>query len=171
MRIIKTFDSRNYELHWKKYKRDSVRAIIFQCDKLAMIRSDKYGEYKFPGGGIEENESHLNTIIRETQEETGLKIVPATLRKYGKTVIIRKGFNIEEIFEQVSFYYTCDIEVGVISKTTLDDGYETEYGYKLFFVSLEEAIQANEKLLNIDKIPWVERDLTVLRELHANSTK
>jgi len=101
----------------------------------------------------------------------GLKIVPATLRKYRKTVIIRKGFNLEEIFEQVSFYYTCDIEVGVISKTTLDDGYETEYGYKLFFVSLEEAIQANEKLLNIDKIPWIERDLTVLRELHANSTK
>ena len=69
MRIIKTFDSRNYELHWKKYKRDSVRAIIFQCDKLAMIRSDKYGEYKFPGGGIEEGSRLEQRIIAKDFEE------------------------------------------------------------------------------------------------------
>ena len=167
MRIIKTFDFQDYQLHWRKYKRDSVRAIIFQQNKLAMIRSDKYGEYKFPGGGIEEKEAHADTIIRETQEETGLKIISATLKEYGKTIIIRKGVNQEEIFEQVSYYYTCDIEKGVILETKLADGYETDFGYKLFFVSLEEAIRTNVKLLNIGEIPWVERDLTVLRELHS----
>lgn len=165
IRTIKIFDDKNYQSDWKKYKRDSVRAIIFSDNKLVMVKSDKFGEYKFPGGGIDSNETHTDTLIRETKEETGLHIIPASIREYGKTLILRKGVNDDEIFEQESFYYECDIDTDNRSLPKLDSGYETEYAYKLVFASLDETITANEKLLNMSEIPWVQRDLTVLYEL------
>jgi len=165
MRIIKVFDSKNYSNNWVKHKRDSVRAIIFCNNKLAMIKSEKFGEYKFPGGGIEAGESHLDTLFRETKEETGLHIIPSSVVEYGKTLVVCKGLNSNEIFEQESFYYTCDINTGVKSSIKLDDGYEMEYKYDLVYASLAEAIEQNAKLINVPGIPWVERDLFVLREL------
>jgi 8-oxo-dGTP pyrophosphatase MutT (NUDIX family) len=171
VRIIKIFDDKDYEAHWKKYKRDSARAIIFSDDKLVMIKSDKYGECKFPGGGIDCNETHIDAIIRETKEETGLHILPDSVREYGRTLILRKGINDNEIFEQESFYYLCDIDKETYSLPKLDVGYETEYGYKLVYVSLNEGININEKLLNMKEIPWVQRDLTVLYELRELCTE
>ena len=76
MRMIKIFDSADYEPHWTKFKRDSARAIIFIGDKLLMVRSKKYGEYKFPGGGIDLNETHTEALIREVMEETGYSLLP-----------------------------------------------------------------------------------------------
>ena len=107
----------------------------------------------------------MSTPYRETKEETGLHIILDSIREYGKTLILRKGFNQDEIFEQESFYYLCDIETDNYSLPKLDKGYETEYGYKLVYASLDKAITANEKLLNMPEIPWVQRDLTVLYEL------
>ena len=168
MRTIKIFDDKNYQSDWKKYKRDSARAIIFCENKLVMIKSEKFGEYKFPGGGIALNETHLDTLIRETKEETGLHIRPDTVKEYGRTLNLRKSTNENEIFEQESFYYSCDIDPEISSQPELDEGYEQEYGYKLVYATLEEAIAANEKLTNIPGIPWVERDLTILYELHES---
>ena len=130
-----------------------------------MIKSDKYGEYKFPGGGIDANETHIDTVIRETKEEAGLHIIPGSIREYGKTLMIQRSFNQDKIFEQESFYYLCEVETDNYSSQKLDKGYETEYGYKLVYATLDEAITANEKLLNMPEIPWVKRDLTVLYEL------
>jgi 8-oxo-dGTP pyrophosphatase MutT (NUDIX family) len=165
VRTIKIFDSKNYSGEWKKFKRDSVRAIIFCGHTLAMVKSAKFGEYKFPGGGIEAGESHLDALFREVKEETGLHVISSSVKKYGKTLIIRKGMNPNEIFEQESFYYTCDVSDDEKSLARLDAGYETEYGYKLVYAPLDEAIEQNAKLLDVPAIPWVERDLFVLREL------
>ena len=170
MRTIKIIDSKDYTKEWEIYKRDSVRAIIFCNNNLAMIKSEKYGEYKFPGGGIEAGESHLDALIRETKEETGLHIIPSTIKEYGKTLVICKSMaKPDKIFEQESFYYICDIDLDVKSSINLDDGYETEYNYSLVFASLGEAIEQNSKLLNIPDIPWVKRDLFVLHELQRKS--
>jgi len=171
MRTIKIFDSKNYQAHWKKFKRDSARAIIFFNGKLVMIKSEMYGEYKFPGGGIDNNETHIDAILREVQEETGLYVLPASIKEYGKTLILRKGVNDDEIFEQESFYYLCDVDTKSCSPPKLDDGYETEYGYKLIYASFDEAINSNEKLLDMPEIPWAQRDLTVLYELRERFCK
>ncbi|MCL2189617.1 MAG: hypothetical protein FWC16_11750 [Defluviitaleaceae bacterium] len=56
MRTIKVFDAKNYAQNWRVFKRDSVRAIIFHKGKLLLVRSEKYGDCKFPGGGIEAEE-------------------------------------------------------------------------------------------------------------------
>jgi len=165
MRTIQIFDNANYEAYWTKFKRDSARGIIFIGDKLLMIQSKKFGEYKFPGGGIESGEKNTDALIREVKEETGYTLISESIAEYGKTLVLRKGSGENEIFEQESFYYTCKVNEREISTPALDEGYESEYEYSPILVFPCVAISANEQLLNISKIPWVMRDLAVLREI------
>ena len=166
MREIKIFDPQNYDPTWPVYKRDSARGIIFVEGKLVLVKSKKYGEYKFPGGGIKAGERHEDTLLRETMEEAGMVIVPDTIKPYGKTIVRHKSNQRpQEIFEQVSFYYTCDIDPGGTTSPSPEAGYEVEYGYAPVLATLADAINANRKLLGIPEIPWVVRDLAVMEEL------
>ena len=65
------------------FDRPSVRAIILRGGRIAMVHSLKYDYYKFPGGGIEAGESHLEALLREAREEAGLRILPESVREYG----------------------------------------------------------------------------------------
>ena len=143
------------------------RSIIFQDKALLLVQSTRFGEVKFPGGGIEIGESHRDALRRETLEETGYAILPTTIAPYGKTIVMRKGFQGEEIFHQVSFYYTCNVSSTGFMKAQPQDGYETDYGYHPVFCEIKEAIEINRALLGIPQIPWVPRDLAVFEELET----
>ena len=54
----------------KVNNRLAIRGVLFYQNKLLMIQTSK-GDYKFPGGGKEENENDFETLNREYQEETG----------------------------------------------------------------------------------------------------
>jgi 8-oxo-dGTP pyrophosphatase MutT (NUDIX family) len=169
MKIIEQFDKNNYENCETKYFRRAVRAIIIKDSKIALIKSIKYGEYKFPGGGIEDGESEFDALIRETNEETGLNIIKETIKPYGMCIEKRKStFNDKELFHMESYYYTCNVTTD-ISKTNLDD-YEVEYGYHLCFVTIDEAIENNKKALSRfqTQASWIERELKVLMDLRYN---
>jgi 8-oxo-dGTP diphosphatase len=146
-------------------KRVAIRAIIFKDEKLMMIQSKKVKEYKFPGGGKLPNESHIETLIRETKEETGLSVILDSVKPYGYVKEIRNSIiENDQAFEMDSYYYICSVE-SEIKKTNLDT-YEMEYGYQLKIVSIDEAINQNENCLNqMDKAPWIYRELIVLRDL------
>ena len=96
------------------FDRPSVRAIILRGGRIAMVHSLKYDYYKFPGGGIEAGESHLEALLREAREEAGLRILPESVREYG--VVPRaehepaNGIHAGEydFFTQDNFYYLCD---------------------------------------------------------------
>lgn len=54
--------------------RVSSRAIIIKDDKILL---NKFGDglyFNFPGGGIEENETALEAVIREVLEKTGYEV-------------------------------------------------------------------------------------------------
>jgi 8-oxo-dGTP diphosphatase len=60
----------------KEYiRRPGVYAIIFneQRNKIAVIKTDD-GKYFLPGGGIENNETHVECLKREAMEEMGMAI-------------------------------------------------------------------------------------------------
>ena len=52
MRILFEMDKNDYADCTRSFVRNSARSIIISDKKVAMIRSEKYGYYKFPGGGI-----------------------------------------------------------------------------------------------------------------------
>lgn len=84
MKTIKIFDEKNYDTSWQRVEREAVRAVILRGNKIALVRSRKEGFYKFPGGGIETDETHLKAVIRETEEETGLQVKPGSVKELGK---------------------------------------------------------------------------------------
>ncbi len=166
MELLHIFDAKDYDEGAPRTVREAVRAIIPRDGLLAMVRSDKYGDYKFPGGGAMRGESHAETLIRETREETGLTVVPASIRPYGMTREIHRNGRGGGVFEQISYYYVCRTE-GAVSSTNLDD-YERAYGYRLVFVPIAEAIATNERLQSEGMLPWTVREGFVLRHLRDN---
>jgi 8-oxo-dGTP pyrophosphatase MutT (NUDIX family) len=107
-----------------------------------MIHSMKYDYYKFPGGGIEPGEDPAEAMIRETREETGLVVIPETIREYGLVHRIqRSDSDPTEVFIQDNYYYLCDAEETMVSQHL--DGYESKEDYQLAFVDPYAAIEKN----------------------------
>lgn len=56
--------------------RPRATAIIIHKDKILLMKRNKYGKkyYAFIGGGVEQGEDPKNAAVRETYEETSVKI-------------------------------------------------------------------------------------------------
>lgn len=83
MRELFSLDQQNYREDGKRYSRPSVRGIILRGGKVLLVHSQKYGYLKFPGGGIEPGEDHVQALCREVREETGLEVIPDSIREFG----------------------------------------------------------------------------------------
>ncbi len=161
--FIKILDRRNYDRRWDKITRTAIRGIIESDGKIAFIHSCKHGDYKFPGGGMEAGESMEETLIREVREETGLKVIPESIRYWGKIKEIKKDKEQSRIFEQISYYYQCDILPEQGERNL--NAYEEEYEYELTWKTLEEAIENNTLINHKERTPWVFRDTLVMDKL------
>lgn len=165
MKRLFTIDLKDYNPSGKKFYRPSVRGIIFD-DKgnIVMIYSRKYHYYKFPGGGIEGDENHLETLAREIKEETGMTLIPDSVKEFGEVLRMQKSDERDEdtIFIQQNFYYTCEVK-DEIGEQSLDDG-EKDADFVLAFVSIDKAIHANSVFESNDpfKKQMAEREKRVL---------
>ena len=138
MRLL--FNIGNCEIKDKVYQRDSSRAIIIKDGRVAMVHSLKYEYYKFPGGGIEADESAIEALIRETREEAGLLINPSTIKEYG---LVHRIDKLKEggTFIQDNYYYLCDILQEKVQQKL--DEYEARENFTLEFTEAEKAINTN----------------------------
>ncbi|MCX7956017.1 MAG: NUDIX domain-containing protein [Patescibacteria group bacterium] len=76
--------------------RKAVRGIFFDEDCLIPLLYVKKNNYhKLPGGGIEDGETHNQTLIREFFEEAGSKI--KIIGEIGKIIEYRNRFNLKQI--------------------------------------------------------------------------
>ena len=175
-------------------KRTAIRGVIHYQNKLLMVRT-KEGDYKFPGGGMEEGETDKETLLREITEETGYTDIHIGLW-------IGKAFeqNIDtedpsQYFQMESRYYECWLMSDCRAESVMDD-YEEKLGFAPEFVTVEEAYRSNRKLLDREqkklrdfiqrsyiqgnkeqisagitfssKIPWLERETEVLSRLNRS---
>ena len=147
MRLLFEMDKKDHADCTHTFVRNSARSIMIRNGKAAMIHSLKYDYYKFPGGGIEEGETPVEALIRETREEAGLVIIPETIREYGFVHRIQKSSTDEtECFVQDNYYYLCKAMEQLISQQ-LDD-YEAQESYRLEFVEPLVAISKNRNVKN-----------------------
>lgn len=161
--MIKEFnlDLENYIVGGTVYKRKAVRGIIKHGDRYLIIHG-KYGDYKFPGGGMNDGEELFDTLIREVQEETGYRVIRESIGDYFLVHEKRKGHP-DDLLEMDSWYYFCDVEDNA-GERNLDD-YEKEYDYQVEWLSLDEIIRKNQVVSNTEDIPWVIREVTVMEEI------
>lgn len=142
MRLLFELDTKDYDLNGTAFIRHSARCIHIRNGLVAMVHSIKYDYYKFPGGGIEDGESEENAMIRETLEEAGLTVIPASVRAYGYVHRIQKSDHDDaDCFVQDNFYYLCDVEETLRPQAL--DAYEAAERFTLEYVDPDRAIRAN----------------------------
>lgn len=154
MKKLLVLDEKNYGEELEEIYRTAVRGIIFRAGKLLMIESDD-GELKFPGGGMEENEDDIETLIRETLEETGFAVLPETVREFGEIEEKRLALYENKIWHQINRYYFC--EVGVVQSACGYSENEKAHGFKPVWYTLDEAYRKNGERA------WNEREYHALR--------
>lgn len=160
MEKILVLDAKNYDPALPEIYRVAIRGIIFRDGKLLLINSI-FGELKFPGGGQEKGESDLDTLIRETLEETGCHVIPESVREFGEVEEIRLSTHEPMIWHQINRYYFCDVTSKQEECHYTDN--EKKYGFRQVWHTLDEAIEINyTTLLKEGFHGWNEREYKVL---------
>ena len=179
MKLLTTlFRDENVNIEGKTFLREAVRGIIFRAStttpprtaagaskELLMIYSPINGDYKFPGGGIEAGEAHLDALRREIREESGATLARVT-GELGKVLEYANALAPDfETFKMYSYYYFCEIN-GEIGALDLDD-YEDELGFRPCWVPIETALETNKGVLaESNPVPqWTRREVFVLERL------
>ena len=171
MKELFSIDLNDYEHNYIVYKRPSARGIIISGDKIALVYSKKEKYYKFPGGGIKENEDMHTALIREVREEVGLTVIPESIIEFGSVMRRQKSnYSPDTIFEQENFYFLCKAEK-YVSDQELDD-YEKDAEFVLRFVNIEDAIKTNrnyhsDDLFNEIMIKREEKVLQLVKDYNA----
>ena len=158
MRLRKEiYHKERLDLNGKIIERNAVRGIIRKSGRILMIYSPVNGDYKFPGGGIEKNETDEDALIREIEEECGLKKTSIG-KKWGKIIEYSEAKEKEyDVFIMTSYYYRCSINEEYFPQKL--DKYENE----LQFVPKWIEIDHNKKILSGNNPPrWTKRDTAAL---------
>lgn len=166
MKKILLLDAENYDPALPEIRRTAVRGIIFDRGKLLLIHASA-GEVKFPGGGQEDGETDLETLARETLEETGYHILPESARAFGEVEEKRLSIHADEakIWRQISRYYFCDIRTDVKDACRYTEN-EKNFGFRQVWYPLDEAIRLNREMLQKEGAhAWNQREFRVLQLL------
>jgi 8-oxo-dGTP diphosphatase len=156
--------SSGVNLAGKTVHRAAVRAVILRRYELLMVHSANVGDYKFPGGGVNQGESHEQALARELQEECGTSL----LNVDGELgAVIEYDFAEEaeyDVFKMISYYYFCRAGDG-FGAQKLDD-YERDLGFKPAWVEIDFAISTNCSLLGLPTPPeWLRREIFILEHI------
>ncbi len=163
MRLLKVFGTPDPTL--KTVRRDSVRGILMDPDgTLHMVSSSQYNDCCFPGGGVEGEEDHKTTLIREVLEELGYAVEPDSILPFGRVdqFLHNRFFGVDEM-HLVNYFYLCrghKVAEPTPTETELSEG-----AYPVS-VSLSEALDINYGLSETD-YHWVPRDTFVLELLRS----
>lgn len=119
------------DIVWKD--RPTVKAVLFnEANEIALIGNEVNDFFLLPGGGVEGDESVLDGIIRECQEETGCEI--EIQNALGKT----EDFRLRDTKHCISFGYSA--KVISYGAPTLTEG-EADIGAYVKWLSVPEAIK------------------------------
>lgn len=137
--------------------RQTARGIIWDGDKMAIIKSHTWDSVMLPGGGIDEGENPKDAMQREAREELGCEIVEVD---EVASVTEKRTF---QGLEQVSHFFTAKKRKD-LGGTSLDE-HEIRYKLETIWCTLEQAkemINANFK-----KEDDLGLHFMTVRDLHA----
>ncbi len=167
MKILKEFySSADLNLDGRIISREAVRAIILKEDQILMMHSPVKGDYKFPGGGIKERETHEEALLREIKEECGL-ILSEIRAEFGLVIeYARPREEDYDVYRHASYYYLCKVSPHYVGQDL--DEYEGQLRLRPEWVSIDDALKQNRAILSgsFGEPPrWTERDTYVLNRV------
>ncbi|VEU80572.1 NUDIX hydrolase [Haploplasma axanthum] len=145
-----------------EFDRKASRAVIIKDNKVLVLKSDNH-EVKLPGGGVDNDETFIDALIREVKEETGYDVL--SFSEFGVVDLFANSkTNNEKQFSMRSKYFL--VEVNKQPSKTNFQGYEIEENFQPIWIELEETIDINERALNNNRNNDIaERELIVFKEI------
>lgn len=142
MKLLKVLDNGGYTEDMPLIYKQTVRAVIL-CDGKMVMQRSRSGEYKIPGGGLEQGEDIAAALYREVLEEAGMKIDVQTITEIGEMIELRCDvFEPEKKFERHTYYYLCEITEEGIPLTLTES--EKEQGFECVWETPEAIYQCNK---------------------------
>lgn len=159
-KILFVDDAKNYTDDMPVIERRATRGIIRRDGKYAMQLADD-GEYKIPGGGVDEGESLLQSLCREVAEETGLVVDEQSVSYCGEILEIRRDiYEGDKKYIKHSYIYLCGIREKRVETRMTES--EIRRGFHPVWESLDRIIAGNRRVL---KEEWRLRDTRLLELL------
>lgn len=166
--LKKVIRQEGINLEGKTIYRDAVRGVIIKGKKILMIYRAKSGDYKFPGGGVEEGETYEEALVREIKEETGATIL-SIKGELGK--VIEYGIPREEdydVFKMTSFYYFCEVD-DELGEQSLEQ-VEKDQGFEPVWIDIDEAILVNQGFIDSNNFArWTPRETFILKYIKSGT--
>jgi len=167
--LIEIFRDPGLDIYGKTDYRSAVRAVVIRNKKLLLVYSPVNGDYKFPGGGVDNNEGYEVALKREVAEECGMRLI-SILGEIGCIVEYAVPMKTEfDVFKMTSGYYLCEVDITI--KEQRLDRYEAELGFQPVWVDINTAIQTNKTVLKtkMKKPPqWTAREVFMLKYIRKN---
>lgn len=173
--LTEIFRDKGLHTHGKIDRREAARAVVIRDRTLLLVYSPINGDYKFPGGGIGENETPEDALRREVAEECGMNLT-RILHAIGciveYAVPMKAAF---DVFKMTSSYFLCEVDSTIAAQHL--EPYEEELGFQPAWVDIDTAIQTNKAILGAEtKRPpaWTAREVFMLeyiKEHYLNSTQ
>lgn len=162
MKVLITIDQPEVKRNGKTLERHAVKGITSNGQQILMLLSELNGDYKFPGGGKKEGETDLETLAREFNEECGIERVSI---ESGFGCVVENNKARDEgidVFRMTNNYYVCRVDSSTGTQNL--DKYEEEIKLRPVWVTVDDAIKANELVLARNDCPaWVTRETEVLK--------
>jgi 8-oxo-dGTP pyrophosphatase MutT (NUDIX family) len=143
--LTEIFRDQGVNIYGKTDHLSAVRAVVLRGKKLLMVYSPVNGDYKFPGGGVEENENSELALKREVAEECGMNLT-RILEEIGSIVEYAIPMKVKfDIFKMTSSYYLCEVDSGFTSQHL--DAFEKDLGFQPVWVDIDTALKTNKIVL------------------------
>lgn len=152
--MIEIYCKKNLKLKGLFTYREAARGIIIENNQILLVFSEKFKDYKLPGGGLEKNENFEQALLREVKEETGISVKIESF--FEEIMEFDEAQEIEmDYFKMYSKYFIC-------KKLEKNSQIISEIGSKTMWVNIDEAIIKNKKAMLESNSPWVQRELEIL---------
>lgn len=143
---IAEISDRDFGFNTPKEKTDEIRfcvrvLLLNNKDEICVVKSEKYGYMQLPGGGIEDGESIIEALRRETEEETGFLI--DSIEPIGFTLERREDIrNTHSWGRDISYVFKASSSKEVGTHYMEDEKAE---GFKPIWTSLDDFIAEQER--------------------------
>ncbi|MUH71824.1 NUDIX hydrolase [Psychrosphaera haliotis] len=133
------------DLNGSTFTRKATRAIVVNNNNILLLYTQRYDDFSLPGGGIDENESHLDGLIRELKEETGAQAI-SNVKEFGLYREYRPWYKPDfDVVHMESYCFTCDIDGDLLEPQF--EAHEIQNGMKPQWVNIHDAIKHNENTI------------------------
>jgi 8-oxo-dGTP pyrophosphatase MutT (NUDIX family) len=126
-------------------KRRAARGIVVRDDRILLLFTERYNDFSFPGGGVDEHEDLAQGLRRELEEETGAQGINI-LKNYGFIEEFRPYHKPEfDFMHMISHFFVCEVDPEL--QQTRMESYEHANGMRPLWVNLHEALAHNQEVM------------------------